>query len=66
MLYVCNCGLGFGNCYPRRDTVAILDIAANTERGAKMKAKKKYAELVGESRVKHCGFICEIVEVHEV
>jgi len=61
-VYTCVCGLGFGSCEPRRDTVAEFDIAANTERGAKMKAKKKYAELVGEGYVKNCGFICNVSE----
>lgn len=63
-LYICTCGLGFGSCYPRRDTVVKLDIMANTPRGAKMKARKKYASLFdnGESLVKNCGFICDVVE----
>lgn len=61
-VYTCICGLGFGSCYPRKDTVVELDIAANTERGAKMKARKKYTEMVGTSRVDNCGFTFEIVE----
>lgn len=65
-LYTCVCGLGFGNCYPRKDTVIELDIAANTERGAKMKARKKYAEIVGKNRVDNCGYIVDIVEVADI
>lgn len=65
-LYTCVCGLGFGSCYPRKDTVVELDIAANTERGAKMKARKKYAEMVGQSRVDNCGFTFKVTEVSAI
>lgn len=48
-LYTCVCGLGFGSCYPRKDTVIELDIAANTERGAKMKARKSMLKSWGKT-----------------
>lgn len=38
-LFECECGLGFGNCEARPDTLRRYKVESTSVRGAKMKAK---------------------------
>lgn len=62
------CGLGFGNCTPRYDTIARYNVEASTERGAKIVAKRRYNEMLaknGKAKADVYGFVFRVLAVHE-
>lgn len=54
-------GVGFGSCYIRPDTRLSEVIEANTERGARIKAKKRW-NAVFNRNANDYGFIIECCE----
>lgn len=65
-LFECECGLGFGNCEARPDTLERYKVASTSVRGAKMKAKKLYNEYlasIGWASADTYGFVCKVFEV---